>query len=273
VLAGPAFAAALSPHSRPVQRTGSVLLWGAWVAALLATTLLTPVTLTAVRLVAPAGAAAAVWAAATGRPSALAGGGALVVTFAALGLALSAGIGRAFVNGPAYGDERRHMLRLPAPILLVLVPTTWAIAVGAVVAAPLLLAAEAWVAGVAVAVIGVPAAVVGARSLHGLVQRWVVFVPAGLVLKDQLALVDPVLFPRAVVEALRPAPADSDSLDLTGAATGLALELLLRDKVEMTLVKPKERAGETGRSARLLFTPTCPGQVLADAKTARLPVA
>jgi len=85
------------------------------------------------------------------------------------------------------------------------------------------------------------------------------------VLKDAMAVTDPVLFRRQVVEALRPAPADSDSLDLTLGAPGLALELVLTEKVPMTLVKPKERRGEAGASARLLFTPTRPGAVLADA--------
>jgi hypothetical protein len=270
--AGPAFAAALDGRSQPVRTTASVLLWALWAAALLGTALLAPVTLTVVRLIAPAGAGAAVWAASTGAPSSLAMVVALASTLGALAAAFAPGTGRAFVNGPAYGDERRHLLRLPAPLLVAVVPLTWVVTAGAVVAAPLLLAAQVWIAGGLVAVAGLPAAVVGARSLHALTLRWLVFVPAGVVLKDQLALVDPVLFQRRTIEALRPAPADTDSLDLTGGASGLALELLLHEKVEMTLVKPKERLGETGRSARLLFTPTRPGQVLADAKAARLPV-
>ena len=68
-----------------------------------------------------------------------------------------------------------------------------------------------------------------------------------------------------MIEGLRPAPAGTDSLDLTLGAAGLALELLLTEKVGMTLVKAKERRGEEGSSARLLFTPTRPGAVLADA--------
>ena len=51
---------------------------------------------------------------------------------------------------------------------------------------------------------------------------------------------------------------------------GLALELLLLDKVELTLVKPGVRAGEPGRTTRLLFTPTRPGAVLEQARTRRI---
>src|SRR5205814_730687 len=70
-----------------------------------------------------------------------------------------------------------------------------------------------------------------ARTVYALSQRWAVLVPAGIVLKDPLILVNPVLFPRDRIASLRPlpfptAPAD-DVLDLRlGAAAGsLVLEL------------------------------------------------
>jgi hypothetical protein len=97
-----------------------------------------------------------------------------------------------------------------------------------------------------------------------------VFVPAGLVLHDSIALVDPVLFRRQSIDVLRPAPAGSDSLDLTQSAPGLALELLLLESVDLTLVKPGSRSGTSGRSARLLFTPTRPSAVLAQARERRI---
>ena len=136
----------------------------------------------------------------------------------------------------------------------------------------LLAAAGVWVGAGAALLVGLPGAVVAARSLHGLTQRWLVLVPAGVVVKDAMTLADPVLFRRQVVLALRPAPADTDSLDLTMGAAGLALELLLTEKVPMALVKPKERRSEAGASARLLLTPTRPGAVLADAAARSLPV-
>jgi hypothetical protein len=100
----------------------------------------------------------------------------------------------------------------------------------------------------------------------------VVFVPAGLVLHDPLSLADPVLFQRRTIETLRAAPAGTDSLDLTQRAAGLPVELILLEKVPLVLVKPGDRFGESGSSARLLFTPTRPGAVLADAAARRLPV-
>ena len=270
--AGPAFAAALDPRSSHVRTAASAGLWAVWAATLLAMLVPAPVTLTAVRIVAPAAPVAAGWAAVTGRPSAPSAAAALACTLAAAAVSLSPTVGRAFVNAPAYPNERRHLLRLPAALLLGLVPLAWAVVVAVPPAVVLLAAADrgAWAA--AALVFGAPAAVSAARSLHSLSKRWLVLVPAGLVLKDAMAVVDPVLFRRQLVLALRPAPAGSDSLDLTLGAPGLALELLLTEKVPMTLVRAKERRGEAGASARLLVTPTRPGAVLADAAQRSLPV-
>jgi hypothetical protein len=54
------------------------------------------------------------------------------------------------------------------------------------------------------------------------------------------------------------------------AAPGLALELRLREKVALVKVVPGT-TGQPGRTARLLFTPTRPGAVLADARSRRIP--
>jgi hypothetical protein len=50
------------------------------------------------------------------------------------------------------------------------------------------------------------------------------------------------------------------------------LELILAEKVAMVLVTPGHRKGSAGASARLLFTPSRPGAVLAEARARRLPV-
>ena len=270
--AGPAFAAALDPTTSHVRTAGSAALWAVWAANLLAMLVPAPVTLTVVRIVAPAAPVAAIWAAVTGRPSASSAAAALVSTLGAAALALAPAVGRAFVNAPAYPNERRHLLRLPGALLIGLVPLAWAVVVAVPPAVVLLAAADMGLWATVALVFGAPAAVSAARSLHSLSKRWLVLVPAGLVLKDAMALVDPVLFRRQVVLALRPAPAGSDSLDLTLGAPGLALEILLTEKVPMTLVRAKERRGEAGASARLLVTPTRPGAVLADAAQRLLPV-
>jgi hypothetical protein len=264
--AGPALAEALGAASRAVQLVASSGLWAGWAVGVVAVLVPHPLSLTALRIVAPASVIAVVAAAAAGHASPLALGWATVT--AAWAFAPSFGV--ACVNGPAYPNERRFLLRVPGALLVGPLALAWALAVAGVAAGPLLIAARHWVAGAIALVLGAPVAVVLMRSMHALSRRWAVFVPAGLVLHDPLTLADPVLFPRQSIELLRPAPADSDSLDLTQRAPGLALELLLLDKAQLTLVKPGVRAGEPGRTTRLLFTPTRPGAVLEQARRRRI---
>lgn len=269
---GPALGEALDGSTRSVAVTGAVLAWGAWAAVLVAVIIPRTVSLTALRIVAPAALATANWAALAGSRGAAdaVGVGWAAVT---LVLAFAPTTGDTFVNGSSYGDERRMPLRVPGAVLLGPLLLTWPAATAAPIAVPLLAAADRWVAAVVVAAIGGPAAVVAVRALHGLSRRWVVFVPAGLVLHDLHAMIDPVLFPRRAIRRLGPAPADGDSaLDLTQRALGLALELEL---VEPTEVAPRRRDGrvETVPVDRLLFTPTRPGALLAEAARRRIPVA
>jgi hypothetical protein len=271
-VAGPAYGAALHPHSEAVRLIAAALLWAGWAVVLVGTLVPYPAGLTALRMLAPAALATAAAAVLTGRPSTLSAIAALCITGATVVVAFAAPTGALYTNGPAYPNERRYPLRPPGPLLLGPLQLSWALSVGAPVAGILLLAARAWLLGAVVLILGLPVAAILARSLHGLARRWLVFVPAGVVLHDPLSLGEPVLFERKVIETLRPAPADSDSLDLTKGALGLALELVLREKVPITVVKPGTVGGEQGASARLLFTPTRPGQALAEAARRRVPV-
>jgi hypothetical protein len=264
--AGPAWAEALRARSHDVQAVASTGLWAVWAVVLIGTLVPHPLSLTALRLVAPAAVVAAAWAATQPGVSTAASVAALGTTLIATALALAPTTGLRFVNGTAYPNERRFPLRLPGALLVGLLPVTWALALGLPTLAALLLAAHRWVAGGALAVVAVAVDAVLLPALHGLSRRWVVFVPAGVVLHDPMTLADPVLFPKRTIEALHLAPADTDSLDLTQRSPGLACELLLWEKVPLTLRKPGDRVGESGASARLLFTPTRPGAVLAEAR-------
>jgi hypothetical protein len=270
---GPALGAALDGSSRAVAVTGSVLAWGVWALVLVAVLIPRTVSLTVLRTVAPAALAVAVWAAIAGEREAV---DVLAVAWGAITVlaAFAPTTGDVFVNGSSYGDERRMPLRVPGSLLLGPLPLTWLTAVAAPIGAPLLLAARQWVGGGGLALVGIPAAVVSVRALHGLSRRWVVFVPAGLVLHDQLALVDPVLFPRSSIRRLGPAPAGAadDAVDLTQAALGLALELDLTEPMEVAPRRP-DRQLQVESVERILFTPTRPGALLTEAARRRLPVA
>lgn len=265
--AGPSLAAALDAHSDAVRTSASVGLWAAWGVVVVATLVPHPVSLTVLRVAVPGAVATVVWATLEGEASLWA----WAVAVVAVGVAFLPEVGAHFVNGPAYPNERRFLLRPPGPVLVGGLVPAWASAVGLPVAGVLLVAADRPVAGVLVLAVGVPVAGVLLRALHGLSRRWVVFVPAGLVLHDGLAVVDPVLFQKKLVESVALAPADTDSLDLTKNALGPAVELVLKEKVPMVLAVPRNRAGEPGASARLLFSPTRPGAVLAEAARRGLP--
>lgn len=264
-VAGPAFADALDGRAPAVRTAASVLLWSAWAVALCAALVLHPVALTVVRLVAPAGLLAAVWA--TVQPDvASAGLLAVAATALATGLAFLPETGVAFVNGSAYPNERRYPLRVPGALLLGPLPIAWALTVGTPVAAVLLLAAGRVVPGVAAALAAGGSGWFLGRAMHNLARRWVVFVPAGFVIHDPMTLVDPVLFPKLQIAAIEPAEAGTDALDLTQGSPGLAVELRLRQPAGLVLTKPGERVGPTVDTDRLLVTPTRPGKVLAEAR-------
>lgn len=263
LVTGPAFAAALDGRSGAVRTTTSIALWVVWGAALCASLVAHPVSLTALRLVAPAAVTAAVWAT-------LDGGGrgrglvAVAATLVAFVVVFLPETGVVFVNGPAYPNERRYPLRVPGPLLLGPLPLAWVVTAGAPVATVLLVSSQQWVAGALAAAVAVAAGWFIGRALHGLARRWVVFVPAGLVLHDPMTLADPTLFPKSKIAGVEIAPAGTDALDLTQAAPGLALELTLLEPARVVLTKAGGRGGPTVETDRLLFTPTRPGRVLAE---------
>jgi len=138
------------------------------------------------------------------------------------------------------------------------------VVVAGAVAGPMLLLAKWWVLGAILLVLGWPLTWFGAQAINRLSTRWLVFVPAGLVVHDKTALREPQLFRMEDIAAFGPAPIGSEEEDLTMAAPGLVLRIALNgeskiikntrdDKIELTEV--------TG----LLVTPNRPGAVLEEA--------
>lgn len=273
--AGPSFGDALDARSRSVQLTATVGLWLLWVIGLVAGLVPSTVSLTVIRVLAPASVLAAGWAALVVPDGADATESvALGVTALVAVVALSAPVGDRFVNGSSYGDERRMPLRPPAVLLLGPVQLTWLVVVVGVIAGPLLLACKLWVVGAIVLVAGWALAAGGVRILHALARRWLVFVPAGIVVVDSTALTDAMLVQRQRVASLGPAPADTTAHDLTAGALGLALELHL--VAPETIVPAPDRLKGRGQTITpvevdaVLIAPTRPGWVLKEARRRRL---
>ncbi len=208
--------------------------------------------------------------------------GAVVATVAtahawfAAACVLSSGVAHSCADGASYGNERRFPLRLPPQFALLVVPSSVALIGAVVVSGPLLLAAEQWIAGGAVMIAGLPIAFALTRSLMSLERRFVVIVPAGLVVSDALTLVDPVLFPSDHLLAIgtnddpgRGLPdATPGVLDLRLGAVG-AVELRLDTPAPLPL-RAGRRDTRTLEIGRVVFTPVRPRRFL-DEFTANAP--
>lgn len=275
--AGPAFADALDPRSTPVRTLASIGLWGIWALALVGGLVPRSATLTLIRIVAPASMLVAVWSLIVVDNPGAAGASALGFTFATTLVALLPLTADLYVNGSSYGAERRLALRPPGMLLLGPIEITWLAVVAGVVTGPLLLASRIWVVGAVVLVVGWAVAGLGVRSLHVLARRWVVFVPAGVVIVDRLTLADALLMQRSSVAAIGPAPADTVARDLTAGALGLALQIDFDDDQTLVPMPPRRLGGDQApvsvESARsVLFSPGRPGAVLAEAHRRGLPL-
>jgi len=270
---GDVFADALRDTDPTFRRATSVGLWLVWALALIVLVVPGSVALVLARTAVTAAAPATLWAVVAVDSSEdwihLA-----QVAFALLaGLAvLSPLTGERFIDAASYGDERRFLLRPPLPVMVLALVPTWAVAVVGLSAGPLLLAAESWSAGAVVTAVGIPVAAIALRAMHSLARRWLVFVPAGLVIHDHLALGEPVLVRRESIRSFAPAPADPTGTDLTAQASGLALELSLDSPLAVSRPAGR-RATEEIQVRGVLVTPTRPGSVMGEAARRRIPVA
>ena len=267
VLVGPLLAETLDDTSPAFRSAVSIALWVIWALTLLATLVPRPATLTLVRIVIPAALPVAVWAAVLADSPGWAAV-AVAVTAVTTLVAFHPAVGAIFVDGASYGDERRFPLKPPALLLLAPIPAAWAVTVIGLTLGPMLMAAEQWLAGVILTVLGVPLGLFSARALHGLARRWLVFVPAGIVLHDAQVLADPILFRRQVIARIGPALADTGATDLTAAAAGLALEVELDGSAEIR----RARTAEGEETDAFLVTPSLPGAVLGEAERRRFRV-
>lgn len=270
IIGGLLLGRAVDGRSPAVTIVSQVLWWTTWGVGLVAVLVWHPAGLVFLRCASPFAVAATTWAVIqTGSDAVALRVLALAVAVVAFLTTEWSEVGHVCVNGPAYPNERRFLLRPAAALMVGPLPVFGALTGAGVVVGPLLLASRQWVAGGAATAVGIALVRVLGKALYAQARRFVVFVPAGFVLHDEFVVRDPVLFQRRIVEQLRPAPAQSDSLDLTNGAAGLAVEALLTEKAEIVRVTSR-RTSETGSTARFLFVPTLPGRLLDEARSRRL---
>ncbi len=268
LVGGRAIGDATASRSDAVQVVAAAGAWTGWAAGALALAVPAVVSLTAARVVVPG--AVAVTVACLAFDAGPGAGVALGVpaTVAAV-LVGAAETGALFVQASAYGDERRLLLRPPYGYLAASV-TSWLVWVAAMIAAPLAWAARAWALAAAATVVAAAACWLLPRRWHQLSRRWLVAVPAGLVVHDPVVLAETLMLPRRQVAAVGLAEhghGATNAADLTGPTPGLAVEVRLREPASAVLARrPGETRGRAVDVPGLLVSPTRPGAALAEAR-------
>ncbi len=275
LLAGPLAAAGLDTVPRAPRLVLTALLWAAWGIGLVSVLAPRPVGLTALRIITPGLLIGAIISAAAASSPAL-----WIIVLGVgvcVGLQLlvtDTGLTVTAVNGLAYGDERRYPLRTPPGLYLAPLPLARALVIAGVVTGPVAAAANEIVIAAIGFVVGIPLAVIAARSLHTLSRRWVVLVPAGVVIVDPLTIADPVLVVRQHIHNLRGPlgtdPVPSGALDLRlGASWGTVVAEL---DGETDLVRTRRGHGETLQPNSLVVAVVNRNNFLIDASQRRIPV-
>jgi len=214
-----------------------------------------------VRLIVPLAvpALAAAWAA--GAPAAVGAAGVTTATISTV-VALNGELGEAFVQASAYGLERRFPLR-PPPAYLAAAVLAWLVAATGMLVGPLAVAARNWPLGIpACALIGVGA--FAWPRWYRLARRWLVVVPAGLVVHDHLVLAETLMVRRQQLGRVTLAPAGTQAADLTGPAPGHVVELTTNEPVTaIYAATPQQPRGTAVHLTAALVAPTRPGRALA----------
>ena len=266
VVGGPAIGAAVAARSEAVQVVATIGAWVGWSAGALALAVTGIVSLTAARAIVPAAIVVAGVAASFG-----AGAGdvlAIAIPAAvATVLVMSADTGRQYVQASAYGDEQRFLLRPPLGYLGA-TTVSWAVLLASVLTAPLAWAAMAWgLAAVATALAAAGSWLLPVRW-HQLSRRWLVSVPAGLVVHDPVVLAETFMMPLRRIAAIGVDDhrRGAGGADLTGPTPGLAVEIVLDATATVVLApRPATPRGRAIHLTALRVAPSRPGSVLREA--------
>lgn len=275
IVGGAAVGDALDDRSRAVQIAGTAGAWAGFAVGAAALAVSGVVTLTLARAVVPGAIVVAAVALAGGADPA--SGIALAApAIAATALVTSAEFGRVYLQASAYGDELRFGLRPPIGYILAS-GATWLPTATAVTLAPVALAGRAWALAVPALVVAVAGSALLPVRWHQLSRRWLVLVPAGVVIHDPVVLADTLMLHRRTVESIAiddRGIAAQTAADLTGPTPGLAIDVRLNEAATAVLAaRPGTPNGTAIHLTALVVAPTRPGSAIRAAAARGLPVA
>lgn len=158
----------------------------------------------------------------------------------ALIISWSALFGDVMVQGSAYGEETRFTLRTPVPYWAPSV-LAWALLSSGLIGGTLLIAAQKYVVGAPVLLVGLLLTRTVPRRLHRLSRRWLVIVPAGIVLHDHLVLAETQMSMRSKILSVTKVNESGETADFTGGILGprIAVHLKEADKVVLSKITAK----------------------------------
>ena len=229
---------AVAASGRTAQVVFTLTAWLVWAVGVGAVAWLSPVSLTAIRSLAPLAVVGLV-VATLSRPGIAEAAVLWPLVAVALGVVAAFGAflpdyAAAHVQASAYGAEIRLPLRVPVPQIAPMV-LAWVLAVGSVAAFLFALAGEVWwLAACFVAVAGLFVWVAATR-LHRFARRWLVLVPAGVVVHDHLLLAETFMVKASAVTSVRIAESPGEALDLSGVTRGALLLVSMREAENLAL--------------------------------------
>jgi hypothetical protein len=210
-----------------------IVAWILWAVVAIGTWIHHPISLTTIRCLAPI---AVFYSAVYALSESLSSLNIAVVTCGIVSLMLmyTADYGSAHVQAGAYGNERRFLLRIPAPVVL---PTliTWALFATVLVVLENAVQSENYVLSIPLLLALIAMSWKFAPQMHRLSKRWLVRVPAGWVVHDDLLLAENLLVRSHNLVAINFALADSEALDLSGMTRGVPIQISLREMTDVRL--------------------------------------
>ena len=215
--------------------------WVVWALGVLAVVWQSPLSLTVIRVLAPLAALGLVGSLVFS--DGLDDASAADVAWPLVGIALSIAVVVAIflpyyaathVQAAAYGSEQRFPLRVPVPLVAPMV-VAWAVTSGLLIALLFALAGKVWWLAVVLGLITAGVGKVVLERMHRFSRRWLVVVPAGVVVHDHLLLAETFMAKAASVASVSIAAQPGDALDLTAVARGSVIVVHLRDTDDVIL--------------------------------------
>jgi hypothetical protein len=224
----------LASHGRSSQVVFTLGAWALWGLGTLAIFWLSPYSLSALRMLAPlatAGLVGFVFASL----STYANVGLGDVAWPLVGVAVAVlalvciflpTFGSLHVQASAYGDEKRLLLRVPAAQVAPIV-VSYVVMVAFPVATLFAVGGEVWWLAALCLVPSVFLFRVVVKSLHRFSRRWLVVVPAGVVVHDELLLAETFMVRTSSVTRVELSATSGEALNLSGDVAGVRRQMML----------------------------------------------